>query len=171
MYLQRRRCEGNFWSKSLRLSQAHLTDCAEITAPTPQDQLWIVTDASTGAQGLGATTYVSSPGTDSVKLAGFYSAKLRKTQESWYPCELEGLAIAGAIQHNAPFIINSERTSIVCTDSKACVQAFSRLARGEFSSSPRVTSFLWTASRYRVELRHLAGESNLPSDFASRHLL
>ena len=54
------------------------------------------------------------------------------------------------------------------TDSKPCVQTFEKLFRGEFSASPRVTSFLSTASRYQVNIRHLAGSSNVPSDFASR---
>ena len=36
-------------------------------------------------------------------------------------------------------------------------------------ASPRVTSFLTTVSRYQVSLQHLAGTTNLPSDFASRN--
>ena len=55
------------------------------------------------------------------------------------------------------------------TDSKPCVQAFEKLCRGEFSAIPRVTSFLSTVSRYQVNIRHLAGSSNVPSDFASRN--
>ena len=55
------------------------------------------------------------------------------------------------------------------TDSKPCVQAIDKLCRGEFSASPRVTSFLTTVSRYQVSLQHLAGKANLPSDFTSRN--
>ena len=40
---------------------------------------------------------------------------------------------------------------------------------GEFSSSSRVTSFLSTASRYCVQVRHIDGIANLPSDFGSRY--
>ena len=36
-------------------------------------------------------------------------------------------------------------------------------------SNPRVTSFLTTVSRYQVCLEHLAGKTNLPSDFTSRN--
>ena len=49
------------------------------------------------------------------------------------------------------------------------MQSFEKLCRGQFSSSPRVTTFLSTASRYQISLRHLAGSANLPSDFASRN--
>ncbi len=55
------------------------------------------------------------------------------------------------------------------TDSKPCVQAFEKLFRGEFSVSPRVTTFLSTASRFQVSVRHVAGAAILPSDYASRH--
>ena len=41
------------------------------------------------------------------------------------------------------------------------------MCRGEFSASPRVTSFLTTVSRYQVSLQHLVGKANLPCDFTS----
>ena len=101
-------------------------------------------------------------------LAGFSSAKLRKHQVTWLPCEIEALAIASSVKHFSPYIIQSKSKACVLTDSKPCVQAIDKLARGEFSSSPRVTSFLSTVSRYQVSVRHLDGSVNLPSDFASR---
>ena len=55
------------------------------------------------------------------------------------------------------------------TDSKPYVQAVEKLCRGEFSASPRVTSFLSTVSRYQINVRHLNGSVNIPSDFASRN--
>ena len=55
------------------------------------------------------------------------------------------------------------------TDSKPFVQAFTKLARGEFSNSPRLATFLSIGSRYQVSIRHLAGKVNVPSDFASRN--
>ena len=57
----------------------------------------------------------------------------------------------------------------VLTDSRPCVQAYSRLRRGEFSASSRVTSFLSIVSRYHVEVRHISGAANLPSDYTSRN--
>ena len=55
------------------------------------------------------------------------------------------------------------------TVSKPCVEAIYKLFRGELSASPRVTSFLTTVSRYKVNLQHVAGKANLPPDFTSRN--
>ena len=148
-------------------SQKALSSARAVTLPRPTDQLWIVTDGAVREPGLGATLYVTRG--DSVKLAGYFSAKLRKNQSSWLPCEIEALSIAAAVKHFAPYIIQSAHKACVLTDSKPCVQAFEKLCRGEFSASPRVTSFLSTASRYQVHVRHVAGASILPSDFASRN--
>ena len=54
-------------------------------------------------------------------------------------------------------------------DSKPCAQGFEKLCRGEFSSSPRVTTFLSVVSRYQVTVSHLSGQANILSDFASRN--
>ena len=50
------------------------------------------------------------------------------------------------------------------------MQALEKLSRGEWSHSPRVTTFLSTASRYQVFIQHLSGIANVPSDFASRNV-
>ena len=94
-------------------------------------------------------------------LAGSFSSKLRKHQVTWLPCEIEALSIAAAIKHFGPYIIQSTNNTCLLTDSKPCVQAVEKLCRGEFSASPRVTSFLSTVSR------NLNGSINIPSDFAS----
>lgn len=82
---------------------------------------------------------------------------------------MEALAIATAVKHFSPYIIQSEQKTAVLTDSKPCVQAYQRLCRGEFSNSPRVSTFLSTVSRYQASVLHLAGTANLPSDFSSRN--
>lgn len=148
-------------------AQKALSTNRAITLPRPDDQLWIVTDGAVRDPGLGATLYISRG--DKVEVAGYFSAKLRKNQVNWLPCEVEALSIAAAIKHFSPYIIQSSQTACVLTDSKPCVQAFGKLCRGEFSASPRVTTFLSTASRYQVTLRHVAGSAILPSDFASRN--
>ncbi|MCG7875882.1 MAG: RNase H-like domain-containing protein [Candidatus Thiodiazotropha endolucinida] len=159
------------WTDDLseRFSRAKqsLSCCKTITIPRPDDQLWIVTDGSVSKRGLGATFYVTR--NNKLLLAGFFSAKLRKHQVTWLPCEIEALSIAAAVKHFSPFIIQSKLNTCVLTDSKPCVQAIDKLARGEFSASPRVTSFLSTISRYQVSVRHLNGSANVPSDFASRN--
>ena len=86
-------------------------------------------------------------------VAGFFSAKLRERQLTWIPCEIEALSIATAIKHFSPYIIQSKHKPCVITDSKPCVQAFEKLCRGEFSISPRVSTFLSVASRYQCSVR------------------
>lgn len=104
-----------------------------------------------------------------LRLAGFFSAKLRGSQTTWLPCEVEALSIAAATKHFSPYIIQSGVGACILTDSKPCVQAYEKLCRGEFSASPRVSTFLSVISRYQVTVRHVSGSAILPSDFASRN--
>ena len=159
------------WDANLRQKFTAAQDAfhthKSIVLPRASDQLWIVTDGSVTRRGLGATLYVTRQ--DRLLLASFFSSKLRKHQVTWLPCEVEALSIAAAVKHFSPFIIQSKHQACVLTDSQPCVQALQKLCRGEFSASPRVSSFLTTISRYQVILQHLAGTANLPSDFASRN--
>lgn len=144
-----------------------LSTSRTITLPRPSDQLWIVTDGAVRKPGIAATLYLTRD--DKLHLAGFFSAKLRAHQVSWLPCEVEALAIAASIKHFSPYIVQSHKKVCVLTDSKPCVQAYNKLCRGEFSSSPRVITFLSTASRYQTDIQHVAGAAILPSDHASRN--
>ena len=85
----------------------------------------------------------------------------------WLPCEIEALSIAAATKHFSPYIIQSKTPACILTDSKPCVQSFEKLCRGEFSSSPCVSTFLSTVSRYQASVRHVAGAAILLSDLAS----
>ena len=58
--------------------------------------------------------YVSR--TSQLHLAGFFSAKLRKHQVTWLPCEVEALSIAESVKHFSPFIIQSPHPTTVLTD-------------------------------------------------------
>ena len=117
--------------------------------------------------GIGATLYVTR--NNKLQLAGFFRAKLRGRQVTWLPCEIEALFIAAATKHFSPYIIQSKTPDCILTDSKPCVQSFEKLCRSEFSSSPRVVTFLSTVSKYQASVRHFAGAAILPSDFASRN--
>ena len=157
------------WSDELRYAftqaQKHLSSSTTVVIPKPQDQLWIVTDGSVKMHGIGATMYAMQNGKP--RLAAFSSAKLRKQQVTWLPCEVEALSIAAVVKHFSSYIIQSHHKPCVLTDSKPCVQAFEKLCRGEFSSSPRVSTFLSTASHYQVSVQHLAGSANVPSDLSN----
>ena len=159
------------WSENslnhFHTAQKSLKNHKSIVIPNTTDQLWIVTDGSVKQHGVGATLYVGR--NDKLHLAGFFSAKLRKHQVLWLPCEIEALSIASAVKHFSPYIIQSGHRACVLTDSKPCVQAIEKLRRGEFSASPRVTSFLTIVSRFQMDIKHLAGSANVPSDFASRN--
>lgn len=148
-------------------AQSSLSTHKAITLPCASDQLWIVTDGSVKQHGIGATMYVSR--NNKLHIAGFFSAKLRDRQMTWLPCELEALGISAAVKHFSPYIIQSDKNTCILTDSKPCVQAFEKLCRGEFSASPRVSTFLSTVCRYQCSVRHIKGSSNAPSDFASRN--
>lgn len=141
-------------------AQEALTTNKAITLPRPSDQLWIVTDDALRKYGLGATLYVER--NRKPILAGFFSAKLRPNQRQWSPCEIEALSIAAAIKHYSPYLIQSTLPACILTDSKPCVQAYEKLCRGEFSASPRVSTFLSTASRFQASIRHISGQAIHP---------
>ena len=125
------------WDENLtfrfKSAQEYLSKHKSIVLPRPSDILWIVTDGSVTKRGLGATLYVTRD--SRLYLAGFYSAKLRKHQVTWLPCEVEALSIAAAVKHFSQFIIQLQQPTTVLTDSKPCVQAIEKLCRGEFSAS------------------------------------
>ena len=159
------------WSEDLSTAfkdaQLALSSNRTITLPKPDDLLWIVADGAVRPPGIGATLYVTRG--NKLHLAGFFSAKLRGSQVSWLPCEIEALSIATATKHFSPYIIQSNHNACILTDSKSCVQAFEKLCRGEVSASPRVSTFLSVVSRFQASVRHVSGAAILPSDFASRN--
>ena len=151
--------------KAFRSAQHALNDCKIITLPHPSDTLCLVTDASVKEDGLWATLYVLRD--DKLHLAGFFSARLRKHQVTWLPCEAEALAIATVVNHFVPYILQANQRTYVLTDSRPCVLEYQKLCYGEFSNSACVTTFLSTISQFQLTIDHLVGAANLPSDFAS----
>ena len=160
--------EKLLWSDDLSAAfekaRSALSSAQTIYLPKVEDQLWIVTDGAVRKPGLGATLYITRED-DKPKVAGFFSSKLKKLQVDWLPCEVEALCKAASIQHFSPYISQSNKQTCVLTDNKPCVQAFSKLCRGEFSVSPRVATFLTAVSRFQISIHHLSGSANLPSDF------
>ena len=151
------------WCDDLRAAfkeaQLALSSNRTITLPKPDDLLWIVTDGAVRPPGIGATLYVTRG--NKLHLAGFFRAKHRGSQVSWLPCEIEALSIATATKHFSPYIIQSNNNACILTDSKPCVQAFEKLCRGEFSTSPRVSTFLSVVSRFQASVRHVSGAAIL----------
>ena len=104
---------------SFRKAQAALSTARNISLPIPSDQLWIVMDGALRKPGIGATLYVTR--NDKLHLAGFFRVKLRGSQLTWLPCEVEALAIAVAIKHFSPYLIvtsqglDIDRQQTLCT--------------------------------------------------------
>jgi hypothetical protein len=159
------------WSRELVAAfadaQAALKNPKTITIPRASDQLIITNDGAVRDGGVGSVLYIKR----GVKmlLGGYYSAKLKTHQQKWLPCEVEALAIASAINHWSPYILHSDVTTQILTDSRPCIQALEKLKRGQFSSSARVTTFLSVLSRFNISMQHISGSSNLPADYLSRH--
>ena len=107
------------WDENLtsrfKSAQDFLSNHKAIVLPRPSDTLCVVTDGTVTRRGLGATLYVSR--TNQLHLASFFSAKLRKHQVTWLPCEVEALSIAASVKHFSPFIIQSSHPKTVLTDS------------------------------------------------------
>ena len=161
---------SNNLSAAFREAQSALSTNRAITLPQPDDLLWIVTDGAVKKPGIGATLYVTRR--DRLHLACFFSAKLRGSQTSWLPCEVEAQSIAVPTKHFSPYILQSNHTACILTDSQPCVQAFKKLCRGEFSASPRVSTFLSVLSRFQRLLdMHLVVPSYHPTSPATMHPL
>ena len=143
----------------------HLKSAKIITLPRRDDALQIITDAS--SKGIAAALY--SIRNDKPYLSGVFNAQRRAHQTGWLPCELEALSITTSVKHFSPYIVQSTQKTRVLTDSKPCVEAYKKISRGSFSSSPRVMTFLSTLSHYQIEVEHLSGKNNTFSDFLSRH--
>ena len=105
------------WDEELlsyfRKRQAALESHKSITLPQPDDQIWIVTDASVTRYGIGSTLYITRDG--KLWLAGFFSAKIRKQQVNWLPCEVEALCISASVKHFSPYIIQSKYQACLLT--------------------------------------------------------
>lgn len=153
--------------QAFHLAQAALKDAKSIVLPKPDDVLQIVTDAAIQPTAIGAVLYAIRG--DKTLLAGFFNVKLPVFQRRWLPCELEGVAIGAALNHFAPYILQSNHRPYVLTDSKACVQAVEKLNRGEYSASSRLCTFLSSVSRYLAVVKHIPGTTNITSDFISRN--
>ena len=149
-------------------AKAHLKEAKTLTLPRREDKLQITTDAAASTSGLAAAMYVIR---DKPYLAGVFNARKSGSQAGWLICELEALAIGASVNHFSPYIIQSNHTTEVLTDSRPCVQAYGKLTRGAFSASSRVTTFLSAIHKYHVKVAHIPGKDNVASDYLSRNPL
>ena len=167
----RQSSENILWDDTLmnafNKAKNHLKSAKTIVLPTYKDTLHIVTDAAVRNAGIASALYVLRNGKP--RLAGYFNAKLSKNQREWLPCEVEALSIGASIKHFSPYILQSDHKTRVLTDSKPCVEAYKKLLRGEFSVSPRLTTYLSIVSRFKIEVMHISGKDNIFADFSSRN--
>ena len=161
--------DGISWTEeslaAFKSAQQALNDTPSICLPRPEDELMIVHDGCN--EGIGSILFVRRDG--KTCLGHYFSAKLKSHHKKWLPCEIEALSITASINHFAPIIRESKNITQILTDSRPCVQSWHKLLRGEFSTSARVATFLSIISEFNVELQHLKGTMNMPSDFQSRN--
>ena len=64
----------------------------------------------------------------------------------------------------------SSKPVVICPDSKAVIDAAKKIAKGHFSLSPKIQTFLNNLSRINYDIQHIAGKSghNAASDYQSR---
>ena len=79
------------------------------------------------------------------------------------------MAIGVAVRHFSYYISQSTQRARVLTDSRPCTLAYKKLKRGEYSTSPKVTTFLSLAARFNVEILYISAENNIFTDFMSRN--
>ena len=74
-------------------------------------------------------------GNKSAKLRGS-STKLRGSQWTLLPCEIEALAITVATKHFSPYLVQSHYEACILTKSKPCIQAYEKTLQRRVSSKP-----------------------------------
>ena len=139
--------------------------------PLPTDRLQTSSDFSKhhGAVGGLLTIIRKTEEGEKKLLGGHFSATLTKDQCNWLPCEGEAKAVQLVIQHFEHFIRENPNTTIHLCDNIPTVLAWKKLMTGQFSTSPRISTFLSTLSSFPIRLEHRPGSSLEITDHASRH--
>lgn len=140
-----------------------------LTLPKPHEQLIIMPDATVRHPAVGFVLNVVR--NDKLLPVIFYSFKLTDNQKDWWPCEREALAVATAIKKCSHYILESTKPTLVLTDSKPVVQAAALINKGKFSASSRMSAFLCSLARYKIDVQHVSGKlkQNIAPDFLSRN--
>jgi len=106
-------------------AQSHLKQAATRTLPEPHEQLILQPDGAQSPPCIGWCLLVLRKinGKETPLPVQYASAKLNSYMALWKPCEIEAVAAATAIDQCAHWIMEADKPTIVCPDSKAVVQA------------------------------------------------
>ena len=101
----------------------------------------------------------------------FHSSMLKPQHKLWSPCEIEGLALANAINTEYNILRESKHPILLLPDSKPVADAAALIKQGKFSTSARMNSFLTNVNKIPITVKHLSGKFNLNpiADHQSRH--
>lgn len=144
-------------------------DIKYLTLPRPEEQLILMPDATVKEPAVGFILNILRQG----KLLPviYYSYKLNDNQKNWFPCEREALGVAIAVKKCSHYILESKSPTLILTDSKPVVEAARLISQGKFSASSRMTTFLMSINRYKLDIQHISGKygQNIAADYLSRN--
>ena len=80
---------------------------------------------------------------------------------NWYPCEIEGVGVAMAIDQVRHWINESIHQTSVLPDSKPVVDCANILSQGKASKNPRLQSLMNCINRANVKLFHNSAKAGL----------
>jgi len=164
------------WSPQLvaafNTAQDQLRKTQPRVLPKPEEQLLLQPDGAQSPPCIGWCLFVLRQinGANTPIPVQFASAKLNNYMMHWKPCEIEAVAAATAIDQCAHWIMESDKPTIVCPDSKAVVQATERMKKGQMSTNPRLQTILACINRRPVLFYHSSAKlgQHLLSDTCSR---
>ena len=150
-------------------AQNQISKMTNIYLPQPDDQLIITCDGARTPPAVGMVLQAKTQAGDT-KIVKYYSVKLKNHHVKWFPCELEAAALGTAVEAFYEFIKQSNKPVIICPDSKSVVDAAKKIAKGQFSLSPRIQTFLNNLGKINHEIQHISGKSghNAAGDYQSR---
>ena len=101
-------------------------------------------------------------GEDKCLPVGYFGFRIKGSMAKWSSCELEAYSQAVSLQEYSIYIRESNLPIICLSDNIAVVEASKKIARGQFSASPRLQTLITAMQRYRAEFKHISGK--LPTD-------
>lgn len=161
------------WTRDLihhfKIATEAIDNLQSLYLPHPDDQLLIEVDAAKTKPGIGHTLYAIK---DGKKLpVAFHSVKLSENHAKWMACELEALAFATAVSAEYDTLKEAKKPVIISPDSKPVADAIKLIKKGNYSSSPRIQSFINNINRIPIVVQLASGKAkqNQSSDYQSRH--
>lgn len=133
-----------------------------IVVPKPSDCLIQVSDGALKYPAIGIVLLVKREGVKNLMPAGYYSLRIKGSLKGWSACDLEALAHAKGAAHNDHYLREFKNPITLLTDNKPVVDCGKKLQRGEFSSSPRVQTFVTMLQKYNFKLFHISAKLTSP---------